>query len=132
MNLDKLLKKLELNKASENEQKTYPFTIGGETYDVKTLTRAKKREFLYMFETGGQKLKIGDIVKRAIPFIYISFDLAALAERAKQDKLIVKYYDVVELLFEPDEIVQIVSFIMEINNLSDAKAEEEVDEIKKP
>ena len=131
MNLDKLLKKLELNKASENEQKTYPFTIGGETYDVKTLTRAKKREFLYMFETGGQKLKIGDIVKRAIPFIYISFNLAPLAERAKQDKLIVKYHDVVELLFEPDEIVQIVSFIMEINNLSDTKAEEDVDEIKK-
>lgn len=132
MNLDKLLKKLELNKASENEQKTYPFTIGGETYEVKTLTRAKRREFLYAFETGGQKLRIGDIVKRAIPFIYTSFDLAPLAERAKQDKLIVKYHDVVELLFEPDEIVQIVSFIMEINNLSDAKAEEEVDEIKKP
>lgn len=132
MNLDKLLKKLELNKATENEQKTYPFTIGGETYEVKTLTRAKKREFLYMFETGGQKLKIGDIIKRAIPFIYTSFDLAPLAERAKQDKLIVKYYDVVELLFEPDEIIQIVGFIMDINNLADAGIEEDVDEIKKP
>ena len=38
MNLDKLLKKIELNKNSENDQKTYPLTIGGETYEVKTLT----------------------------------------------------------------------------------------------
>lgn len=132
MNLDKLLKKLELNKANENEQKTYPLTIGGETYEVKTLTRAKKREFFYMNEIGKTNLKVGDIVKQSIPFIYHSLNLAPLAERAKQDKLIVKYYDIVELLFEPDEIVQIVSFIMEINNLSEAKAEEEVDEIKKP
>lgn len=132
MNLDKLLKKLELNKNTENEQKTYSLEIGGETYEVKTLTRAKKREFLYMNEIRQGKLKIGDIVKRAIPFIYNSLDLAPLAECAKQNKLIVKYYDVVELLFEPDEIVQIIAFITEINNLSEAKVEEEVEEIKKP
>lgn len=132
MNLDKLLKKVELNKNTENEQKTYPLTIGGETYEVKTLTRAKKREFLYMNEIGQAKLKVGDIVKRAIPFIYISLDLAALAERAKQDKLIVKYYDIVELLFEPDEIIQIIAFITEINNLTETSIEEEIEEIKKP
>lgn len=131
MNLDKLLKKLELNKNTENEQKTYPLEIGGETFQVKTMTRAKKREFLYMNEIGQNKLKVGDVVKRAIPFIYHSLDLSALAERAKQDKLIVKYYDVVELLFEPDEIVQIIAFITEINNLSDAGVEEEINEIKK-
>ena len=132
MNLDKLLKKLEINKSTENEQKVYLLEIGGETYEVKTLTRAKKREFLYMNEIGQGKLKIGEIVKRAIPFIYQSLGLAPLAERAKQEKLIVKYYDVVELLFEPDEIVQIIAFITEINNLSEAKVEEEVEEIKKP
>ena len=132
MNLDKLLKKLEQNKNTENEQKTYPLTIGGETYEVKTMTRAKKREFLYANEVGQGKLKVGEIVKRSIPFIYHSLGLSTLAERAKQNKLIVSYYDVVELLFEPDEILQIISFIMDINNLSDVKVEEEVEEVKKP
>ncbi len=69
MNLDKLLKKLELNKNNENEQKTYPFEIGGETYEVKTFTRSQKRDFMYAFETGQNKLKIGDVIKRSIPFI---------------------------------------------------------------
>ena len=131
MNLDKLLKKLELNKASENEQKTYPFTIGGETYDVKTLTRTKKREFFYMNEIGKTNLKVGDIVKQSIPFIYHSLNLAPLAERAKQDKLIVKYYDIVELLFEPDEIVQIIAFMTEINGISEKQADKDVEAIKK-
>ena len=131
MNLDKLLKKLELNKANENEQKTYPLTIGGETYEVKTLTRAKKREFFYMNEIGKTNLKVGDIVKQSIPFIYHSLNLAPLAERAKQDKLIVKYSDIVELLFEPDEIVQIIAFMTEINGISEKQADEEVEAIKK-
>ena len=131
MNLDKLLKKLELNKANENEQKTYPLTIGGEAYEVKTLTRAKKREFFYMNEIGKTNLKVGDIVKQSIPFIYHSLNLASLAERAKQDKLIVKYYDIVELLFEPDEIVQIIAFMTEINGISEKQADEDVEAIKK-
>lgn len=131
MNLDKLLKKIELNKNSENDQKTYPLTIGGETYEVKTLTRAKKREFFYMNEIGKTNLKIGDIVKQSIPFIYSSLNLAPLAERAKQDKLIVKYYDIVELLFEPDEIIQIIAFMTEINGISEKQADEDVEAIKK-
>lgn len=131
MNLDKLLKKIELNKNSENDQKTYPLTIGGETYEVKTLTRAKKREFFYMNEIGKTNLKIGDVVKQSIPFIYNSLNLAQLAERAKQDKLIVKYYDIVELLFEPDEIIQIITFMTEINGISEKQADEDVEAIKK-
>ena len=131
MNLDKLLKKIELNKNSENDQKTYPLTIGGETYEVKTLTRAKKREFFYMNEIGKTNLKIGDVVKQSIPFIYNSLNLAQLAERAKQDKLIVKYYDIVELLFEPDEIIQIIAFMTEINGISEKQADEDVEAIIK-
>lgn len=131
MNLDKLLKKIELNKNTENDQKTYPLTIGGETYEVKTLTRAKKREFFYMNEIGKTNIKVGDIVKQSIPFVYHSLNLAPLAERAKQDKLIVKYHDIVELLFEPDEIVQIIAFMTEINGISEKQADEDVESIKK-
>lgn len=131
MNLDKLLKKLELNKNNENEQKTYPLEIGGETYEVKTFTRSQKRDFMYAFETGQNKLKIGDVIKRSIPFIYKALNLSSLAERAKQDKLIVKYYDVVELLFEPEELMQIIAFIMEINGISEKQTDEDVEDIKK-
>lgn len=131
MNLDKLLKKLEINKNTENEQKTYPLEIGGDTYEVKTFTRSQKRDFMYAFETGQNKLKIGDVIKRSIPFIYKALNLSLLAERAKQDKLIVKYNDVVELLFEPEELMQIIAFIMEINGISEKQTDEDVEEIKK-
>ena len=131
MNLDRLLKKIELNKNTANEQKTYPLKIGGETYEVKTMTRDKKREFFYMNEIGQKDIKIGDIVKKSIPFIYSSLNLAPLAERAKQDKLIVKYHDIVESLFEPDEIVQIIAFMMEINGISEKQTDEDVEAIKK-
>ncbi len=133
MNLDKLLKKIELNKQTENEVKTFPLTIDGETYQIRTLTRAKKREFLYMNEIGKSNLTIGDIVKKSIPYIYQSIEgIKNLAERAKQEKLIVKYYDVIEYLFEPDEIIEIVGFMTEINNISEKQMEEDVEEIKKP
>lgn len=133
MNLDKLLKKIELNKQTENEVKTYPLTIGDETYEIRTLTRAKKREFLYMNEIGKSNLTIGDIVKKSIPYIYQSIEgIKDLAERAKQEKLIVKYYDVIEYLFEPDEIIEIVGFMTEINNISEKQMEGDVEEIKKP
>lgn len=131
MNLDKLLKKVELNKRNANEQKTYSLTIGDETYEVKTFTRAKKQEFFYMNDIGQTNLKVGDIVKRSIPYIYQSLGLSALAERAKQDKLIVKYHDIVELLFEPDEIVQIIAFMTEINGISEKQTDEAIEDIKK-
>lgn len=133
MNLDKAIKKIEQNKLTENEVKTYPFTLGDETYQIKTLTRAKKREFLYMNEVSKSNLTIGDIVKKSIPYIYQSIEgIKELAERAKQEKLIVKYYDVIEYLFEPDEIIEIIGFMTEINNVSEKQMEEDVEEIKKP
>lgn len=133
MNLERLLQKIERNKQSENEQKTFPLTVGDETYEIKTLTRAKKREFLYMNEIGRGNLTIGDFVKKSIPYIYQSVvGLKELAQKAKFNNLIVKYHDVVEYLFEPDEIIQIVAFMTEINNISPKQVEEDVEQLKKP
>lgn len=132
MNLDRLLKKIERNKLSENEQKTFTLSVGGENYEIKTLTRVKKREFLYMNEIGRANLTIGDFVKKSIPYIYISVvGLKELAQKAKGNNLIVRYHDVVEYLFEPDEIIQIVAFMAEINNISPKLVEEDVEDIKK-
>lgn len=131
MNLDKLLKKIEINKQTENEQKNYSLEVGGETYEIKTFTRKQKRDFFYTMEIGQSKLTVGDMVKRSIPFIYKSLDLAPLAQRAKADKLIVKYYDIVEALFNPDEICQIIAFMTEINEISAKQEDEDIDELKK-
>ena len=134
MNLDKLLKRVEHN-CVEPAQKTYPLTIGGEEFQVKTMTRKRKRDFLYMTTLNNQNITIGEIVEHSKPYIYEALNLAPLAERAKQNKLIVKYYDIIEALFEPDEIIQIIAFITDINEITPQNAEkiinDRLDEIKK-
>lgn len=132
MNLDKLIKKIEINKQTKDEQKTYTLTIGGETYEVKTLTRERKRDYLYSNEIGKTNLTVGELVKKSIPYIYHSLNLGQLAERAKADKLIVRNFDIVELLFEPAEIVEIIGFISEINNFGGKIVEKDVEDLKKP
>lgn len=130
-NLDKLLKKIERNKETENEVKTHPLTVAGETFDVKTMTRAEKRQFVYAQETSGKAMTAGDIVKKMKPFIYKALDLKELAVKAKEAGLIQSFYDVVEALFEPEQIIEIIAFITEINGITATVVEDELDELKK-
>lgn len=130
-NLDKLLKKIERNKETENEVKTHPLTIAGETFDVRTMTRAEKRQFVYAQETSGKAMTAGDIVKKMKPFIYKALDLKELAVKAKEAGLIQSFYDVVEALFEPEQIIEIIAFITEINGITATVVEDELDELKK-
>lgn len=131
VNLDKLLKKIEKNTETEEEQQTYPLEIAGETYEVKTMTRRQKADFLYAQETGKSNMTIGDVVKRSKKFIYDSLQLSQLAVKAKEAGFIKSYYDVIEALFEPEQILEIIAFIMKINNLSDETIEEDIEEVKK-
>lgn len=131
-NLDKLLRKIELNKEKENEVKTFPLTIGEETFDVKSMTRSEKRQFIYAQETGKSSMTAGDIVKKMKPFIYKALDLKELAVKAKEAGFIQSYYDVVEALFEPEQIIEIIAFITEINGITAAVVEDELEELKKP
>lgn len=131
-NLDKLLRKIELNKEKENEVKTYPLTIGEETFDVKSMTRSEKRQFIYAQETGKSSMTAGDIVKKMKPFIYKALDLKELAVKAKDAGFIQSYYDVVEALFEPEQIIEIIAFITEINGISEKVVEDELEDLKKP
>ena len=130
-NLDKLLKKIERNKETENEVKTHPLTVAGETFDVRTMTRAEKRQFVYAQETSGKAMTAGDIVKKMKPFIYKALDLKELAVKAKEAGLIQSFYDVVEALFEPEQIIEIIAFITEINGITATVVEDELDELKK-
>jgi hypothetical protein len=130
-NLDKLLRKIEKNKETENETKTFPLTIAGETFDVRTMTRKERRDFIYSQDANSSTLKADDLVKKMKPFIYKALNLAPLAEKAKDAGYIKSYYDVVEELFEPTEIFEIIAFIMKINNITGEEPKEELEEIKK-
>lgn len=130
-NLDKLLRKIEQNKETENDTKTFPLEIAGEKFDVRTMTRKEKRDFIYAQEAGTANMTAGDIVKRMKPFVYKALDLAPLATKAKDEGLIKSYYDVVEALFEPEQILEIISFITTINGITSENVNEEIEEIKK-
>ena len=130
-NLDKLLRKIEQNKETENDTKTFPLEIAGEKFDVRTMTRKEKREFIYAQEAGTANMTAGDIVKRMKPFVYKALDLAPLATQAKDEGLIKSYYDVVEALFEPEQILEIISFITTINGITSENVNEGIEDIKK-
>lgn len=130
-NLDKLLRKIEQNKETENDTKTFPLIIAGEKFDVRTMTRKEKRDFIYAQEAGTANMTAGDIVKRMKPFVYKALDLAPLATKAKDEGLIKSYYDVVEALFEPEQILEIISFITTINGITSDTVNEEIEDIKK-
>lgn len=130
-NLDKLLRKIEQNKETENNTKTYPLEIAGEKFEVKTMTRKEKRDFVYAQEAGSANMTAGDIVKKMKPFVYKSLNLSELAVKAKDEGYIKNYYDVVEALFDPEEILEIISFITTINGISGDVINEEIEEIKK-
>lgn len=130
-NLDKLLRKIEKNKETENETKVFQLEIAGETFDVRTMTRKERRDFIYSQDANSSTLKADDLVKKMKPFIYKALNLAPLAEKAKDAGYIKSYYDVVEELFEPTEIFEIIAFIMKINNVTGEEPKEELEEIKK-
>jgi len=130
-NLDKLLRKIEKNKETENETKTFPLTIAGETFDVRTMTRKERQDFIYAQDANSANMSAGDLIKKMKPFIYKSLDMAQLATRAKDAGYIKSYYDVVEALFEPNELLEIINFIIEINNITGEDVKGDIEEIKK-
>ena len=130
-NLDKLLRKIEKNKETENETKTYPLEIAGETFDVRTMTRKERRDFTYLQDANSSTLKADELVKKMKPFIYKALNLAPLAEKAKDAGYIKSYYYVVEALFEPNELLEIINFIIEINNITGEDVKGDIEEIKK-
>ena len=130
MNIDKLLKKVEKNALNKDKQEVKQFTVGGETFDVLTMTRKEKCDFIYSRDASKTDMNIGELVKWAKPYIYRALQLKDLAVKAINAGYIEKYHDVVDYLFEPTEILEIIAFITEINNMTMVQ-EEELEEIKK-
>lgn len=129
-NLDKLLRKIEQNAETEKEPEKTEYKIAGETFEVRNLTRKEKSELMYSLEVG-KRLKAGDMVKLMIKPIYNCFNLKDLAVKAKDAGYIKSYYDVVEMLFEPEEIFEIISYIFEVNHLADVQELEAIEDLKK-
>ena len=131
-NLDRLLKKIEKNKETANETTTHLYKHDGEEFNVRTLSRQEKRDFIYALESKQKSMTAGDIVKVMKPFVYKSIEeLAPLAVKAKEAGYITKNQDVVEELFDTMEILEIIAFITEINDLGKETPEEEIEELKK-
>lgn len=130
MNIDKLLKKVEKNALDKDKQEKKELVIGGETYEVLTMTRKEKCDFIYSRDASKVDMNIGELVKWAKPYIYKALQLHELAVKAVDAGYINKYHDVVDYLFEPTEILEIIAFITEINNMSMVQ-QEELEEIKK-
>jgi spore coat protein CotH len=95
------------------------------------MTRKEKRDFTYLQDANIDTLTADELVKKMKPFIYKALNLAPLAEKAKDEGYIKSYYDVIEALFEPTEIFEIIAFIMKINNVTGQEPKEELEEIKK-
>ena len=66
-----------------------------------------------------------------IKTIYSCMDLKKIAVPAKEKGLIQSYYDIIEYLFKPDDIADIILKIYEINGMSTPKKDDDpVDELK--
>lgn len=129
-NLDKLLKKVEKNYETSENTEVREYSIGGETYEVRTMTRKEKSDFLYSMKAN-KDMEVGDIAKMMIKPIYKCFQLSQLATKAKDAGYIKSYYDIVEMLFEPEEIIEITGYLFEINKLSTDTVIDEINDIKK-
>lgn len=120
-NLDKLLRKVEKNYSDKEKRETSTLTIKDSNYEVVTLTRSEKSD---LFFSQTKELKtMKDIYKWLQPFIYKSLQLKPLALKAKEMGYINSYYEIIDMLFEVDEIAQIVKHIFKINNLENYKNE---------
>lgn len=129
-NLDELLKQIEKNREESEKVTIHQLKIGDNTFDVKTMTRKQKRDFIFTKKTSLNST-FGEVVQWAKPIIYSSLGLAPLAVKAKELGYIVSYYDVVEALFEPTEIAEIITFICEINSFTNDDVLEATEDLKK-
>lgn len=133
-NLDKLIKQIEKKQANEQEDITTTITIGEETFELRKLKRADKREFTYAIgELGaGDNISLRKLVKASVPYIYKSIvELPQLAVKAKEAELIKTNHDIVEEAFDIYQISNIIAEIFSFNEIAPDDLDLELEEIKK-
>lgn len=126
--LDNLLKKIEKNFREKDKKEVVEIEIKDSKYQLTLLSREEKMEILFSDKRTARSSK--EIFEWMKPIIYKSLNLKELALKAKENGYIKTYYEVIEMLFEPDEIKLIIEFILDKNNLS-SFIDEETAAIKK-
>lgn len=127
-NLDKIIRRIEENYNNQNKREKKEFSYKGTTFEVVTLTRGEKYDLFFSKPPYFSSLK--DMYDWLKPLIYKSFQLKEAALKAKEEGYINSYYDVIDLLFEPQDTGKILVFLFEINGFENLKSEV-VDFIKK-
>lgn len=122
-NIEKLLKKIEFNYHNKDKKETAEFKINDETYNVLLLNRSEKANLIFSRQNG-EFNNLKEIYEWLKPVIYKSFQLKGAAVEAKERGFIKSYYDVVDMLFEPPDIIKIIEFLLKANNLQNFKNEE--------
>lgn len=125
---DNLLKKIEKNFREKDKKEVVEIEIKDSKYQLTLLSREEKMEILFSDKRTARSSK--EIFEWMKPIIYKSLNLKELALKAKENGYIKTYYEVIEMLFEPDEIKLIIEFILDKNNLS-SFIDEETAVIKK-
>ncbi len=126
--LQELLKTVEKNYEDRNKRETAELEVGGKTFEVVLLTRAEKLD-LY-FSKKSEEVTFKSIYNWLKPVIYKCLQLKDLAVKAKEAGYIKNYYDVIEMLFSPCEIQEIIYFILQKNEMGFV-AREEIEAQKK-
>ena len=130
-NIENLLKKIEENYQNKNVRKKTTIEIKGSIFEVEGLTGSEKLNLMFSIKTGG-KGNFGEVYEWMKPIIYKSLNLKDIAIKAKENGYIKTYLEVIEMLFEPEDILKIMEFIIEENNLNPkAVFQEEVEFQKK-
>lgn len=130
-NVENLLNQIEANYLSKNKKEKFSLEIKNEIFEVEGLTRSEKLDLMFSLKTS-EKGNFGEIYEWMKPVIYKSLKLKDVALKAKENGYIKTYLEVIEMLFEPEDILKIMEFIIEKNNLNPrAVFQEEVEFQKK-
>lgn len=124
--LDKYLKVVMQNKQGTQTQKCSVFLPDmQEEFTFRTLTPAEVREVTFSLPYDTKCF--ADIYKSKVfkKTVYNACDLAPLATKAKKQGVIATYYDIIDYLFSPSDILELWLAIMDKNNIGSSKIQDE-------
>lgn len=130
--LEAYLKKIEENKANaeKTEKKSVFLPDLNEDFEFRTMTRSEKRDL--KFNLGFEIKCMQDVFSnpKVRKIIYDCCELAQIADEAKKKGLIKSYYDIIDMLFSPDDLIELWSAILDANDLDKASAQKQIQEEK--
>lgn len=121
-NLDKYLKIVADNKADKQPTQCSVYLKDlGEDFTFRTLTPSEVREVTFSLPYDTKCFQ--DIYKSKVfkKTIYNCCELAPLATKAKEQNIIATYYDIIDYLFTPTDVLDLWLAIMKENKIGESK-----------